>query len=307
MRLGFIGTGRMGAPMAQNLIKAGHELVVHDVSRPAAAAVLAAGARWAESPAAVAAEVPVVFASLPTPPIMEEVSLGPRGIAEGAASGLVFFDLTTNSPAVVRRVGGLLAQSGVTLLDAPVSGGVGGARAATLAVMVGGDRATFDQHKPVLDAIGQNVFYLGPLGNGNIAKLVNNTLSFAQRAVLAEGLVLGAQAGLSPEVMLEVIRTSSGNSAAIARLRRTVVTGDFTPNFTVDLACKDVGLAVQLAREQRSPYLFGSTVEQLLIGLQAEGRGGEDTNQLLGRLERMTGLTVRTDPPSGSPGPGAGS
>ncbi|HEX2173942.1 MAG TPA: NAD(P)-dependent oxidoreductase, partial [Dehalococcoidia bacterium] len=275
MKLGFIGTGRMGAPMAQNLIRAGHELIVYDISRPAAEPVLAAGARWAESPAAVASQVPVVFASLPTPAVMEDVSLGEAGIRAGAKPGLVFFDLTTNSPTLVRRVGGLLAQAGVTLLDTPVSGGVGGARNATLAVMVGGDRATFDAHRSLLEAIGRNVFHLGPLGSGNVAKLVNNAVSFAQRAILAEGLVLGTKAGLGPEVLLAVIRSSSGDSAAIDRIRRTVETGDFSPNFTVDLACKDVGLAVQLAREQRVPYRFAGLVEQFVIDLQGEGRGAE--------------------------------
>ena len=293
MLLGFIGTGRMGAPMALNLRRAGHDLVVHDLVPEAAAPVLQAGARWAESPAKVAAAAPVVFGSLPTPAAMEEVTLGPQGIRAGAQRGSVFIDLTTNSPAVVRRVGVALAAAGIDLLDAPVSGGVGGARAATLAVLVGGDRAVFERHRPLLEQIGKNIFYLGPLGSGNIAKVINNTLSFAQRAILAEGLVLGAKAGLQAETLLEVIRASSGNSAALDRILRTVSTGDFTPNFTVDLACKDVGLAVQLAREEGSRYRYGAIVEQLLIGLRGEGYGPEDTNHLLGRLERMTGLTVR--------------
>ena len=293
MLLGFIGTGRMGAPMALNLRRAGHDLVVHDVAPEAAAPVLEAGARWAESPAEVAAAAEVVFGSLPTPAAMEEVALGPQGIRAGARPGGTFIDLTTNSPAVVRRVGAALAATGVDLLDAPVSGGVGGARAATLAVLVGGDRVVFERHRPLLEHIGKNIFYLGPLGSGNIAKIINNTLSFAQREILAEGLVLGVKVGLQPEILLDVIRSSSGNSASVDRIVRAVSAGDFTPNFTVDLACKDVGLAVQLAREEGSRYLFGAIVEQLLIGLRGEGYGAEDTNHLLGRLERITGQTVR--------------
>ena len=176
MQLGFIGTGRMGAPMALNLRRAGHDLTVHDMAPEAAAPVLEAGARWAESPAEVAAAAEVVFGSLPTPVAMEEVALGPRGIRAGARPGGTFIDLTTNSPAVVRRVGAALAAAGVDLLDAPVSGGVGGARAATLAVLVGGDRTVFERHRSLLEHIGKNIFYLGPLGSGNIAKIINNTL-----------------------------------------------------------------------------------------------------------------------------------
>ena len=293
MRLDFIGTGRMGAPMALNLIRAGHDVIVHDLVREAAAPVLEAGAHWADSPAAVAQTAPIVFGSLPTPAAMEQVTLGEDGVRAGANRGSVFIDLTTNSPATVRRVGAVLASDRIDLLDAPVSGGVGGARAASLAVMVGGDRAVFERHRHLLEQIGRNVFYLGPLGSGNIAKLVNNCLSFAQRAVLAEGLVLGVKAGLRPETLIDVIRSSSGNSVAVDRLLRTVATGDFTPNFTIDLACKDVGLAVQMAREEGVRYLFGALVEQLLIELRSEGRGAEDTNQLLARLERSTGATVR--------------
>lgn len=305
MRIGFIGTGRMGAPMALNLIRAGHDLVVHDLNRSAAEPVLAAGALWADSPAAVAREATVIFGSLPTPAAMEDVTVGEGGIRDGAAPGTIFIDLTTNSPTLVRRVAAILVRSGIDLIDAPVSGGVVGARAGTLAVMVGGDRALFEKHRPLLEAIGQNVFHLGPLGSGNVAKLVNNAMSFSQRAILAEGLMIGARAGLRPEVLIEVIRSSSGNSVAINRLLRTLESGDFTPNFTIDLACKDVGLAVQLARENGVPYRFAALTEQLLIGLQAEGRGSEDTNHLLGRLERITGQTVRfsQSPPPAAAGP----
>lgn len=293
MKLGFIGTGRMGAPMATNLIKAGHELVVHDAVREAAIPVLEAGATWAGNPAEVAQAASVVFGSLPTPAAMEDVTTGPNGILEGAAAGGTFIDLTTNAPTVVRRVGARLRSAGIDLLDAPVSGGVGGARAATLAVLVGGEREVFEKYRPLLEAIGKNVFYLGPLGSGNIAKLVNNNISFAQRAILAEGLVLGTAAGADPRTLIDVIRASSGNSTAVDRIERTVATGTFSPNFTIDLGCKDVGLAVALAREMGVPYRFGAIVEQLLLGLSGEGYGQDDTNQLLGRLERATGVSVR--------------
>ena len=177
MKLGFIGTGNMGNPMAANLIKAGHQLTVHDLRREAATNLLEMGADWADSPREAVPGSEVVFTSLPVPRDVEAVVLGENGILGGASSGQVFFDLSTNSPTMVRRLSEECAARGVTLLDSPVSGGTYGAAEGTLAVMVGGDKTVFEKYKSLLDGIGTHVVYCGAIGNGSVCKICNNLMS----------------------------------------------------------------------------------------------------------------------------------
>ena len=171
MKVGFIGLGNMGNPMATNLVQAGHELVVHDLRREAATNLLEMGATWADTPKEVVPGRDVVFTSLPVPRDVEAVVLGEYGILEGASADTIYMDLSTNSPTAIRKIHDLCAEKGVTVLDAPVSGGVYGAAAASLAVMVGGDKAVYDRMKPTLDAIGSHVVYCGPIGNGMVCKI----------------------------------------------------------------------------------------------------------------------------------------
>ena len=194
--IGFIGLGNMGNHMAANLIKAGHQLTVHDLRREAATNLLEMGAQWADTPREAVPGNEVVFTSLPVPRDVEAVVLGENGILEGADSSTVYMDLSTNSPTVIRRIHEICAQKGVTVLDAPVSGGVYGAAAATLAVMVGGDKAVYDHMKPTLDAIGSHVVYCGPIGNGMVCKICNNLLSMGIGVLMTEALTLGVKAGV---------------------------------------------------------------------------------------------------------------
>src|SRR5262249_45978720 len=186
MQVGFIGVGTMGAHMARNLQKAGAKLVVHDGRRAAAEPHLAAGAVWVESPRKVAEAAEVVFTSLPGPPEVEAVALGAEGLAAGFRKGAAYFDLSTNSPTVVRRIHAAFAERGLHMLDAPVSGGPKGAETGRLALWVGGERAIFDRHKALLDAIGDRARYVGPIGAGSVAKLVHNCAGYALQTVLAE-------------------------------------------------------------------------------------------------------------------------
>jgi 3-hydroxyisobutyrate dehydrogenase len=186
MQIGFIGLGMMGAGMASNLQKAGHQLIVHDLSRQAASRHLANGATWADSPRAVAQQVDLVFTSLPTPANVEKVGMGEDGLASGFRKGAAWFDLSTNAVDVVRKLHAQLAEQGVAFLDAPVSGGPSGANSGRLAIWVGGDKAVFDQYKPVLDAMGDAARYIGPIGAGSIAKLVHNAAGAAVSTALAE-------------------------------------------------------------------------------------------------------------------------
>ena len=198
MRIGFIGLGNMGGPMAMNLIKAGHDLTVHDLRREIADPHLAAGATWADSVQGVAEASEIVFTSLPGPPEVEAVALGPGGILEHAASGSVYIDLSSNSPTLIRAIHARFAERGIEVLDAPVSGGITGAAAGTLAVLVGGDADRYEELKPVLDSIGDKVSYIGGIGSGMVAKLVHNMTSIRSRMAIAEGLTLAAKAGVDP-------------------------------------------------------------------------------------------------------------
>jgi 3-hydroxyisobutyrate dehydrogenase-like beta-hydroxyacid dehydrogenase len=208
MHVGFIGLGTMGAGMASNLQKAGHTLVVHDVRRQNAGVHLQAGARWADTPKAVAEACEVVFLSLPGPPEVEAVALGKDGLLEGVKRGSACFDLTTNSPTLVRRLEKAFAERGAYLLDAPVSGGPHGAKSGRLAIWVGGDRETYDKYKAVLDAIGDAARYIGPIGAGSVAKLVHNCAGYAIQAALAEVFALGVKGGVEPLALWEAVRTA---------------------------------------------------------------------------------------------------
>ena len=219
MKIGFIGLGNMGGPMALNLMKAGHELLVHDVRRETAAVHLDKGARWAASPRDAAVDRELILTSLPGPAEVERVATGGDGVIHGAARGAIYTDLSTGSPTVMRKLHGVFKERGVHVLDAPVSGGVPGAVHGTLQVMVGGDEAIYQRAKPALEAIGK-VGYMGSIGAGTIAKLVHNAISLSTRAIVAEAFTLGVKAGVRPEALLEAVRGGSfGQGNILSRVR----------------------------------------------------------------------------------------
>ena len=195
MKLGFIGVGYMGRHMARNLAKGGHDLTIFDIRKEAAEELLAMGGSWADSPRAAAEQSEVVFTSLPRPQDVEEVTIGEGGLLSGATEGTVIFDLSTTDPDTINRIAGVAAAKGVEVLDAPVSGGTGGAESATLCVMVGGDRATYDRYKPVLDLIGDKVMYCGERGSGAVCKIVNNLVGLSVGMLLSEAFTLGGEGG----------------------------------------------------------------------------------------------------------------
>ena len=222
MKVGFIGLGTMGASMAANLQKAGYELVVHDIRRAAAERHMAAGAVWADSPKALAEQCEVIFTSLPGPPEVEEVALGQNGLLAGMKDGSAYFDLSTNSPTLVRELNRRFAEKHVYMLDAPVSGGPRGAASGRLALWVGGDEQIFNRHKKVLDAIGDQARYIGPIGAGSVAKLVHNCAGYAIQTCLAEVFTMGVKAGVEPLALWEAVRQGAGGQAAhLRRARRS--------------------------------------------------------------------------------------
>jgi 3-hydroxyisobutyrate dehydrogenase-like beta-hydroxyacid dehydrogenase len=295
MQLGFIGTGKIGNPMARSLLRAGHQLAVHDLQETATANLIELGAVWAASPAQVAERAEVLFTSLPGPSEVEQVLTGREGILAGARQGMVYFDLSSNLPSVARRLAAVAADRGVTYLDSPVSGGVSGAEQATLAVMVGGDRAAFDTYKPLLEAIGKHVFHLGDVGAGCTAKLVNNLIGLGAQHLINEGLVAGVAAGVDARTLYEVMNVSSA-SAFVQRvpalLKRTF---DDAP-FTLKLTTKDVGLAVTMGRELGVPMPASAAIEQAMLAAVATGLGSKAMNATLLYLEELAGVEVRDRP-----------
>jgi len=296
MKIGFIGLGNMGGPMALNLMKAGHTLVVHDARREAAKPHLEGGATWADSPQAAAHGMELVLTSLPGPPEVEAVALGPNGIIHGANPGTIYADLSTNSPTVMRRIAAAFKDRGVHVLDAPVSGGAIGAKRGTLQVMVGGDESIFREVKDVFRGFGNSVGYMGPIGAGSIAKLVHNMISIVSRSLVAEGFTLGVKAGVKPEALLEAIRGASfGQGLMLSHMIPDIVfKGDFdSVRFALKLARKDVGLATALAREYDVPMPLATAGEQQLIECLARGWGERDSTAPWLLQEERAGVAVR--------------
>lgn len=297
MKIGFIGLGNMGGPMALNLMKAGHTLVVHDVRRDAATPHLEGGATWADSPQAAARGAELVLTSLPGPPEVEAVALGANGIVHGANPGTIYADLSTNSPTVMRRIAAAFKEKGVHVLDAPVSGGAIGAKRGTLQVMVGGDESIFREVKDVFRGFGNSVGYMGPIGAGTIAKLVHNMISIVTRSLVAEGFTLGVKAGVKPEALLEAIRGASfGQGLILSHMVPDVVfKGDFDAvRFALKLARKDLGLATALAREYDVPMPLATAGEQQLIECMARGWGERDSTSPWLLQEERAGVRVRS-------------
>ena len=294
MKLGFIGTGNMGNPMAANLIKAGHSLTVHDLRQEAAINLLEMGAAWADSPKEAVPGNDAVLTSLPVPRDVEAVILGEGGILEAAGSGAVIFDLSTNSPTVVRRLHETCAQRGVALLDSPVSGGVYGAAAGTLAVMVGGDRAVFDRFAPTLGAIGSHVVYCGDVGAGSVCKICNNLLSMGIGVLLSEALTLGVKAGVDLATLADVIAHSSGSSKRLTeKFPRYLFQGNFEPGFATALAAKDVRLATDLGREYGVPMDLSNLVDQRHVEAMFRGYGPQDSDAVARIQEEKAGVQLR--------------
>ncbi len=294
MKVGFIGLGTMGTSMASNLQAAGHELAVNDVRGAAAAPHLAAGAAWKATPRELAEAVEVVFTSLPGPAEVEAVALGADGLLNGMRQGSAWFDLTTNSPAVVRRLHPLFKQKGLHLLDAPVSGGPKGARTRKLALWVGGDREVYDRFKAVLDAIGDQPHYVGEIGAGSIAKLVHNCAGYAVQTALAEVFTMGVKAGVDPLTLWRVVRQGAGGRRrTFDGLADQFLPGTYEPpSFTLTLAHKDVRLATALGREVGVPMRLAQLTLEELTEAMNRGWGPRDSRVAMLLQQERAGVHI---------------
>ena len=295
MNVGFIGLGLMGASMASNLQAAGHALFVHDVRKSAATPHLAAGAAWKDTPRAVAEAAEVVFTSLPGPPEVEQVAIGPDGLLHGVRAGSAIFDLSTNAPALVRRLDGLFAARGAHLLDAPVSGGPTGARTRRLAIWVGGERAVYDRYRPLLEAMGDQPYYVGPAGAGAVAKLVHNCASFTIRTVLAEVFSMGVKAGVAPDLLWQAVRQgNSGRRRTFDVLAEKFLPGEFEPpSFALRLGHKDVSLATALGREVGVPMRLANLALEEITEALGRGWGDRDSSSFMLLEEERAGVEIK--------------
>jgi len=293
MRVGFIGLGKMGKPMALNLMKKGFALTAHNRSRAVVEELARMGATAAASPGEVASVTDVVLTCLPTPESVEAVYLGPDGLIASARPGQILVDHSTVSPTTSRRLFAAAGEKGVHFLDAPVSGGVPRAEAGTLTIMVGGEAEAFSQVKPLLDAMGDKVVLVGGSGAGSVVKLVNQLLTGVHTAAAVEALVFGVKAGADPRVLLDIISTSFGASAMFSRTVPLVLERSFDSGANVGILSKDLGLITRLGKELSTRLLLGAVAEQLFDEGKALGLADRDMASLVLPLERIAGVEVR--------------
>jgi 3-hydroxyisobutyrate dehydrogenase-like beta-hydroxyacid dehydrogenase len=291
MRIGFVGTGTMGTPIAGCLIAAGHQLTVYDLRHDATRALAKRGAAIAETARGAAEAGEVVFTSLPGPAEVEAAALDAEaGILAGLPRGGTYIDLTTNAPATIRRIADAARRHGLAFLDAPVSG-----RPPEMTVMVGGEASDFARCRPLFEAIARNVFHVGPSGAGCAAKLVTQYLGYTNFIAAIEGMLIAAKAGIDLEVLARIVPVSAGASRTFANIPRSVLTRSFTAGGTLDIVAKDMDLACALARDVAAPASLGTLASDMFKRAQAQGWGQEGFPSVARMLEAMAGVELRHD------------
>ncbi len=293
-KIGFIGLGIMGKPMAGHLIDAGYELVVHNRNRDAVDELVGKGATEAYSGKEVAEQSDIVITMLPDSPDVESVALGEGGIIEGAHEGLIFVDMSTIAPSVTTQVGEVLAEKGVQSLDAPVSGGDIGAQNATLSIMVGGDEDTFNAVKPLFDIMGQSAILCGPLGAGQTVKACNQILVAVTIAGVSEALTMGTKAGVDPIKIVQVLSGGLARCGVLENRGERMVNGDFDPGFRIRLHYKDLKIIQKTSNDFGVPLPVTSEVFELFKTAMVKGRGELDHSGLLTVVEDMSNIQART-------------
>jgi 2-hydroxy-3-oxopropionate reductase len=291
--IGFIGLGIMGRPMAANLMKAGYQLVVHDVARDRLTEALANGAELGTSPADVAARCERVITMLPNSPHVREVALGAHGIVEGARRGAILIDMSSIAPATSREVAAALEAKGVEMLDAPVSGGEPKAVDGTLAIMVGGKAEIFEQVRDLLLKMGSSAVYCGGIGSGNVTKLANQIIVALNIAAMSEALVLATKAGVNPETVWNAIKGGLAGSTVLNAKAPMVLDGNFKPGFRIELHIKDLQNALDTAHEAGVPIPLTSQVMEMMQALKVDGKAGQDHSGLVQFYEKLAGVQAR--------------
>ena len=297
-KVGFVGLGTMGANMAFNCLQGGNDMIVHDIRRESATPHLEAGAVWADTPREVAESSDDGYTTHPGPVEIEAVALGEAGLLEGLTEGKTYFDLSTNSPTVIRHIHEVMAARGVSVLDAPVSGGPRGAKSRNLAIWVGGDKDLFDKYKSVLDSIGDKAYYVGPIGCGAVAKLVHNCSGYIIQTALAEVFTMGVKAGVEPLALWQAVRRGAqGRRGTFEGLAEHLLPGNFDPpDFALRLARKDVDLAVGVGREFDVPMKLANITLAEMTEAMNRGWDGRDSRVSMLLQEERAGVEVRVDP-----------
>jgi 3-hydroxyisobutyrate dehydrogenase len=290
--VGFVGVGNMGNPMAGNVLKAGFPMTVFDKNPKAMANLIEAGAHGAASAREVVERSEIVLTCLPASPDVEALYLESDGLIERAKAGTILIDLSSVLPSTPRKLEPRAKEKGLHFLEAPVSGGVAGARAATLAIMVGGDAAILERARPVLRAIGPNIFSVGPVGAGNTVKAINNMMACVNSLAMMEGLVLGVKAGLDPMTIYEVVKASSGGSKALERIPTALVPRKFEPGFKVFLMNKDLETFNTIAKELHVPVSFSNVAQRYQQAAMAAGLADLDTSVAVTIIERLAAFEI---------------
>ena len=292
MRIGFIGLGIMGRPMAKNLLEAGHQLVVSTHNAAAAAELVALGADSGRTPRDIAAQVDLVITMLPNSPQVHDVVLGPDGVVDGTHDGLIYVDMSSIAPLVTREVAEALAARGVVMLDAPVSGGEPKAIDGTLSIMVGGDRSTFEKVEPVLAAMAASVVHVGDIGAGNVAKLANQVVVALNIAAVSEALVLAEKAGVSSATVFEAIRGGLAGSAVLEAKVPMMLDRNFRPGFRINLHIKDLVNALDTAHDVAAHLPLTAAVLEMMTALRAAGHESDDHSGIVQHYERLAGTEL---------------
>lgn len=292
MKVGFIGLGIMGRPMAKNLMKAGYELVVFDINPAAVAEMKALGAETAESASELAAQVSRIITMLPNSPEVREVALGAGGIIEGAAEGTVLIDMSSIAPLASREIAAALAVKGVEMLDAPVSGGEPKAIEGTIAVMVGGKKEVFDAHYDLMMAMAASVVYVGETGAGNTAKLCNQIVVALNIAAVSEALVLAQKAGVSPDLVYKAIRGGLAGSTVMDAKAPMMMDRNYKPGFKIDLHIKDLTNVLETSRNVGVPLPLAAQVMEMMQAIKSDGCGQEDHSSLVKFYEKMANIQL---------------
>ncbi len=295
MKVGFIGLGHMGKHMAANILKAGHELTITDLRSELRNDPLLQGSSWADSPKAVAQASEVVVTMLPGPEQVAQVALGPDGVLAGLANGSYYIDMSTSTPTMMHEVQQAAVKLGISVLDGPVAGGMRGARNGNLTIMVGAEQDAFDHCLPVFSAMGEQIIHVGGVGDGHVAKLVNNMMTIINGLTAMEAMVVGVKAGVDPEKLLQVAEAGTGGSFSLGVIRYVILKGNFEPaKFALSLAAKDLRIAVEYATElgielKVAPYAAMAMAEAIEDGL-----GDLDWSVYIKQFEEAAGVEVRS-------------
>lgn len=296
MKVGFVGLGIMGRPMAKNLVKAGHEVTVFDFNKDAVADLVSCGAQAAESGKAVAEAAPVVITMVPNSPNVRAAVFGENGLAEGMKNGeSVLIDMSSIDPVESKKIAADLEKIGVDMLDAPVSGGEPKAIDGTISVMVGGKKETFDKYYDLLMAMAGSVVYVGPIGSGNVAKLANQMVVAANIGIVAEALTFAKKAGTDPELVYQAIRGGLAGSTVMEAKAPMMLSGNYKPGFRIDLHIKDLTNALNAAHAINMPVPMTAQMMEVMQELKNHGEGSCDHDDIVKYYERMTGVSIVKD------------